>query len=288
MSLAVKQKTNNLALSFDEMTKMADIFAKSDLSPKEFKGKPENCFIAIQMGQEIGLTPIQALQSIAVVNGRPSIYGDAALALVLASPVCEDVIEVELKDNTGYSCTAIRKGQEPRTVEFTIEKAKTAGLWAKPGPWSNYPSRMLQMRARGFALRDKFSDVLKGLSLVEEAMDMPGEKIINSEADNIHNNQISKLKNKLFKEQNDYISLESIDKKEQETEIMQEKISDDSFTYALTEFSKIKTIDELTEKCKELASKIEDIDKRKHLEKAYKERKKELEREKFKLDLGEV
>ena len=46
-----------------------------------------------------------------------------------------------------------------------------AGLWAKSGPWTQYPKRMMQMRARGFALRDKFADALGGLITVEEAQD---------------------------------------------------------------------------------------------------------------------
>jgi hypothetical protein len=58
-------------------------------------------------------------------------------------------------------------------VKFTVADAKKAGLWGKTGPWTQYPKRMLQMRARGFALRDAFPDVLKGLVTAEEAQDYP-------------------------------------------------------------------------------------------------------------------
>jgi hypothetical protein len=72
-------------------------------------------------------------------------------------------------------CVAKRKGRKPVTAKFSVEDAKRAGLWGKQGPWSAYPKRMLAMRARGFALRDAFPDVLKGLISAEEAQDYPDE-----------------------------------------------------------------------------------------------------------------
>jgi hypothetical protein len=59
---------------------------------------------------------------------------------------------------------------------FSVEDAKRAGLWGKQGPWTAYPKRMLSMRARGFAIRDCFADVLKGLITAEEAQDYPSDK----------------------------------------------------------------------------------------------------------------
>jgi hypothetical protein len=142
--------------------------------PKQFQGKPEDVLVCVQWGFEIGLAPLQALQNIAVINGKPSIYGDAAMALVQASSVCEDVeefFEGEGTPNPIAVCIARRKGRKAVTYRFGIEDAKRAGLWGKSGPWSAYPKRMMQMRARGFALRDAFPDVLRGLITSEEAQD---------------------------------------------------------------------------------------------------------------------
>jgi hypothetical protein len=100
------------------------------------------------------------------------------MALVQASPVCQDVeeyFEGEGTLNPVAVCIASRKGRKPVTVKFSVEDAKRAGLWGKQGPWTAYPKRMMQMRARGFALRDAFPDVLKGLISVEEANDYPDE-----------------------------------------------------------------------------------------------------------------
>ena len=163
----------SLATMGDAMA-FAEMVAPTEFAPKDFRGKPAACLLAIQHGSEIGLSPMQSLQSIAVVNGRPTIYGDAALAVCLASVVCEWVTEsVDGEgDRMVATCSAQRRGYPaPITSTFSVADAKAAGLWAKQGPWSQYPKRMLAMRARGFALRNAFADVLRGLVTAEEAQD---------------------------------------------------------------------------------------------------------------------
>lgn len=160
--------------SFDDAWRFWQMVAKTDFPPKDFKGKPEACLLAGQHGAELGLGPMQSLQCIAVINGRPSIWGDAALALVQSSTVCEFVVEQVDGDGDAMvaTCEAKRRGYPRSTVvRFSVADAKKAGLWGKTGPWSQYPKRMLQLRARGFALRDAFPDVLKGLVTAEEAQD---------------------------------------------------------------------------------------------------------------------
>ena len=161
--------------TFTEAMEFAKQLARSSMVPKEYQGHPENIVLAMQWGMEVGLGPLQALQSIAIINGKPSVYGDALLAMVRGSPVCDDVIETFEGDgdNLAAICEARRKGKEPVTVRFGVADAKRAGLWGKSGPWQQYPSRMLQMRARGFALRNAFPDVLRGVITREEAEDYP-------------------------------------------------------------------------------------------------------------------
>ncbi len=165
----------------EECRAYAAIIAKTELCPESYRGKPDEIVIAIMRGLDVGLKPLQALDCIAVINGRAAIWGDGALALCLASGLLEDFRELSGSDalamGSGH-CVAKRRGMAtPVDVKFTIDDAKTAGLWGKTGkngyptPWVLYPGRMLQMRARGFALRDKFADVLKGLAIVEEVRD---------------------------------------------------------------------------------------------------------------------
>jgi len=166
-----------LALAtFDDAYRFSKMVAASEFAPKDFRNKPESCLLAIQHGSEIGLSPMQSLQNIACINGRPAIWGDAALAVAMASAVCESVTETMEGDGEQMvaTCTAKRRGYaHPTVVRFSVADAKKAGLWGKSGPWTQYPKRMLQLRARGFALRDAFPDVLKGLVTAEEAQDYP-------------------------------------------------------------------------------------------------------------------
>ena len=175
--ISTQVRPAGLALqSFDDAFRFATMVAKSDFAPKDFKGKPESCLLAIQHGSEVGLSPMQSLQSIACINGRPSVWGDAALALVMGSPVCSTIVETVEGDGDAMVavCTAHRRGYpQPTVARFSVADAKKAGLWGKSGPWQQYPRRMLQLRARGFALRDAFPDVLKGLVTAEEAQDYP-------------------------------------------------------------------------------------------------------------------
>ena len=160
--------------TFEQALTFSTYLADSDLVPKDFKGKPGNCLIAMQWGSELGLKPLQAMQNLAIINGRPSLWGDAVIALVRGSPLCESIIETD--DGNTATCKVKRRGEAEQMRTFSMEDAAAAGLKGKQGPWAQYPKRMRQMRARAFALRDVFPDVLRGLPVAEELMDTPPEK----------------------------------------------------------------------------------------------------------------
>lgn len=159
--------------TFEQAIAFSQYLADSDLVPKDFRNKPANCLIAVQWGSEIGLKPLQAIQNIAVINGRPAIWGDAVIAVVRGSSACEYVIETQTA--TEATCRVKRRGEPEQVRTFSMDDAKRAGLIGKQGPWSQYPKRMMQMRARAFALRDVFPDVLRGLPVAEEVMDIPAD-----------------------------------------------------------------------------------------------------------------
>lgn len=160
--------------TFEQAVRFSHMLADSDFVPKDFKGKPGNCLIAMQWGAEIGLKPLQSLQNLAVINGRPALWGDSVIAIVRGSPLCEYVIEND-DGHTAY-CRVKRRGEPEQTRAFSMDDAKAAGLAGKQGPWVQYPKRMRQMRARAFAMRDVFPDVLRGLPVAEEVMDTPTER----------------------------------------------------------------------------------------------------------------
>jgi len=159
----------------------ANIAFRSQLVPSTLKS-PAQVLIALQMGMEIGLPPMAAIQNTAVINGRPVLWGDIMIALVRASGKFDEAAYEETWEGSGDTlkavCTVRRlPNGKPIVREFSWAEAKTAGLASKD-TYKNYPKRMLQNRARAFALRDGFSDVLKGVISAEEANDLPSEKNI--------------------------------------------------------------------------------------------------------------
>jgi hypothetical protein len=161
--------------TIEEAYRIAQAFSKSNFIPKCYQGKPDDAFAAINLGMEVGLPPMRSLQSIAVVNGTPCVYGDAQLALVKASGqlvLFEETYEGrEGEDEFCAVCKLQREGDSEPTIEkFTIQDAKNARLWNKQGTWQTHPKRMLRYKARAFALRDKFADVLLGLTHSVEEM----------------------------------------------------------------------------------------------------------------------
>lgn len=168
---------------------LAEAVHKSGLAPAGLNNT-QAVAIAILHGLELGVPPMTALQKIAVINGRPTIWGDLAMALVRSSGAAESIREeiVGEGDARAAVCTVKRKGEpEPIIGRFSVADAKRAGLWddrlkvrrknrttgetyeaPNDAPWHRFPDRMMKMRARAFALRDGFADVLGGLYLREE------------------------------------------------------------------------------------------------------------------------
>ena len=160
--------------SIDDMSRFAEGVVKSGLAPESLKTSAQ-VIVAIQSGLEIGLAPMQALNSIVVIRGKPTLWGDASLGLVKRSGLLKEFSEgvAGEGDNMIASVVSTRNDGCTVTTTFSAADAKTAGLWGKPGPWKTHPKRMLKYKARAFNLRDNFPDVLMGMHLTEE---MEGEE----------------------------------------------------------------------------------------------------------------
>lgn len=182
----VSQERKGFSLTpqnLEQAMQLAEIMASSEIVPKVYQGKPGNVLIAVQMGADLGFSPTQALQSIAVINGNPAVWGDGMRALIMSSPDLEDMREwYDEKSATAY-CEIKRKMKGGKITtfvgSFSMAQAQQAKLAGKL-PWQQYPERMLQWRAFGFAARDAFADRLKGIKLAEEVQDYPEEKHIGS------------------------------------------------------------------------------------------------------------
>jgi hypothetical protein len=162
--------------NIDEIFRLASAIAKSGMAPKDMS-TPEKLTVAIMTGLELGLPPIFAINKIAVINGRPTLWGDAIPGLLWGRGFKIAECHTGAGDARIAVCTVIRPDGTACERRFGVADAKKAGLWGKAGPWTQYPDRMLSMRARAFAARDGAADVLGGLYLREEFDDTPAEPV---------------------------------------------------------------------------------------------------------------
>ena len=56
------------AVELEQTMRFSSAIAKSSFCPAKYKNHPEDVLVAILMGLEVGLKPMQALQNIAVIN----------------------------------------------------------------------------------------------------------------------------------------------------------------------------------------------------------------------------
>lgn len=177
--------------SLVEITAVANWVYRSGLAPKSLKS-PEQVAVCIAFGMELGLSVMQSLRSIAPINNVPSVYGDTMLAL--AMPVIKSYSEwfedgQGKIDETqpGWAARMAKAQREKALVavfegtrkngqivreSFSMADADAAKLTGKAGPWTEYPRRMLQFRARSWGLRALAPDMLCGVSTVEETLDL--------------------------------------------------------------------------------------------------------------------
>jgi len=195
-SLAITGDSTGVARIFDtaatlpELLKVGEFIIESGFAPDHFskqKNPAAAVVMAMQSGRELGFTMIQSLHEIVMINGLPTIKGDGAKAKVMSSGLVESWEEVREgsigKEDLTVTITSRRKDTgEEITRDFSVAKAKRAGLWIseaaaknnpklKYGPWWKYPDRMVAYRALGFITRDLYPDVLKGMKTYEEVQD---------------------------------------------------------------------------------------------------------------------
>lgn len=175
--------------TFNEEWKIASMMANSDMVPEGFKNKPAAVMMAMQTARSRGLNPLTAIQSMANIFGRTQGFGELPLAEVFASGKLKYFEEFWFDkdgnriDELDDACEKVNVGQEifgaaciceakdspqGRIVRiFTMEQARVAGLSTdvKRKTWQHYAKRMLQMRARGHALKDACPEITAGIAM---------------------------------------------------------------------------------------------------------------------------
>lgn len=136
--------------------------APSTILPTAYRDNAANAFVAAETGAALGLEPLQALASIAVINGRATLSSDLMAAVIRRAGHTLRIVE-----NSPESVTATLIRADDKTFKFEVtwdkDKAAKAGLWGQRGPWSQYPTQMLRARAITEVARQGASEALMGM-----------------------------------------------------------------------------------------------------------------------------
>lgn len=177
--LATESVWNNKE-QFNQLLRAADMVSKTSIIPQSYQGKPQDCFIAIEMANRMGVSPMVVMQNMYVVKGKPSWAGQACTMLINSCRKFKDVKHIYTgtkgTENRGCYVRAIRvdDGEEVCGVEVTMQMAKAEG-WTSNPKWRNMPELMLAYRASAFFARVYCPEALMGVQTEEELIDVQME-----------------------------------------------------------------------------------------------------------------
>ena len=162
--------------AFDQAARVAGMLAKSSIVPQNYQGRPEDCFIAVEMAARMNTSPIFIMQNLYVVKGKPSWAGQACMAMINACGKFKNVKHVYTgtkgTDSRGCYVTAVRisDGEVVNGTEVTMKLVRDEG-WITNTKWKNMPEQMLGYRAASFFARMYCPEALMGLQTYDEVID---------------------------------------------------------------------------------------------------------------------
>ena len=162
--------------AFNQILRAADMLSKTSIIPQSYQGKPQDCFVAIEMANRMGVSPMVVMQNMYVVKGKPSWAGQACTMLINSCGKFKDVKHIYTgekgKPNRGCYVTATRISDGSRVdgVEVTMQMAQSEG-WTSNSKWRNMPELMLAYRASAFFARVYCPEAMMGVQTAEEVYD---------------------------------------------------------------------------------------------------------------------
>lgn len=180
----VAETTKDIALnsvwenkdSFNQLLRAAQMLSQTSIIPQSYQNKPQDCFVAIEMANRMGVSPMVVMQNMYVVKGKPSWAGQACTMLINSCGKFKDVKHIYTgekgKPNRGCYVTATRisDGSQVDGVEVTMQMAQSEG-WTSNSKWRNMPELMLAYRASAFFARVYCPEAMMGVQTAEEVYD---------------------------------------------------------------------------------------------------------------------
>lgn len=171
------QNTKALAM----INRLADRYANSSMVPDTYKGKPDNCFVALELASRMDVSPVLVMQNLYIVQGKPSWAGQACKALIDGSGKFTDSEYVMVGDpaDDTWGCylkaTNTRTGKVVKGSTVTMKLAKDEGWLGKNGSkWKTMPEQMMKYRAAAFFARTECPEALMGFQTADEVQDVRG------------------------------------------------------------------------------------------------------------------
>ena len=183
--LTVQESAQGLAVGniwsdkekFNQVLRAADMLSKTSIIPQTYQGKPQDCFVALEMAERMNVSPMVIMQNMYVVKGKPSWSGQACTMFIKNCGEFKDVKHVYFGDkgteNRGCYLTAtkISTGEQVDGPEVSIQMAKAEG-WTSNPKWRNMPELMLAYRASAFFARVHCPEAMMGVQTSEEIIDI--------------------------------------------------------------------------------------------------------------------
>ena len=183
-TLAVVEQTTELTTnsvwenkdSFNQLLRVANMLSQTSIIPQSYQNQPQDCFVAIEMANRMGVSPMVVMQNMYVVKGKPSWAGQACTMLINSCGKFKYVKHIYTgekgKPNRGCYVTATRisDGSQVDGVEVTMQMAQAEG-WTSNSKWRNMPELMLAYRASAFFARVYCPEAMMGVQTAEEVYD---------------------------------------------------------------------------------------------------------------------
>lgn len=178
--IAEKKEENPALEAYRGQYKIAMQYAKSDLVPPIFKGKPENVIIAMGLSEKIGIDLFTIMQNLTIVKGKIGWTGSFCKVLIERTRKYKDIEYVFVgekgKDDYGCYLQATQKSNgkvvKGTVVDMAMVKAEN---WISNPKWKSMPQQMLSYRAASFFARLYCPEALSGIYTQEENEDITQE-----------------------------------------------------------------------------------------------------------------
>ena len=178
--IAVKTDSTLSVFSTEENFKnamvMAEQLSKSDMIPATYKGKPENCVIALELSNRLKLSPFLVMQNMYIVQGKPAWSSSFIISCINGSGRFSGPLKFEMDANkTKCRAYATEKVSGEKLVGplITMEMAQAEGWLGKNGSkWKTMPELMLRYRAAAFFGRLYCPEIINGMMTDDEAQDI--------------------------------------------------------------------------------------------------------------------